>query len=261
MSLTVATSRLLGQIRPISEVDDHDRNQMFSLMTRFYENVNRETFDSDFDSKTWVIVARCPTSGTILGFSTQWFGEFVVDGNRVGILYSGDTVVDSRYWTKNPLATLWGRLALQLIDRYPDRELYWFLISKGYKTYRFLPVFFERFYPRPGQTMPQRHRHIIDHVSRAKFGSRYLSSRGIVKADDNGCRLRNEVAAVTEQRLRDPFIKFFDTINPGHVDGDELCCLASLSRDNFNQSAYRVISMSVDRQDSRSARDIGRSNH
>ena len=246
MIQTSAQSRLYGYVCPIANVNDLDRGQMFALMNRYYENVSRSAFDSDFDSKTWVIVAKCPTTGSVLGFSTQWFGDYMIDGERIGVLYSGDTIVDPAYWAKNPLATLWGRLALQLIDDQPERELFWFLISKGYKTYRYLPVFFNRFYPRPDADTPPRYRQIIDHVAAKKFGSRYDPSRGIIRAPGDGCRLRNHVAEVTQQRLRDAFVEFFDTINPSHPGGDELCCLAELSRENFNRAAYRVISSPLD---------------
>lgn len=249
MNQTVASPRLVGQILRIKDVTEGDRRQMFDLMTRYYENVAPETFESDFQSKTWVILARCPTTGDVLGFSTQWFGDYVIDNTPVGILYSGDTIVDSKYWANNPLATLWGRLALQIIDQRSGQPLYWFLISKGYKTYRFLPVFFETFYPRPNQATPRNCQGIINHLATENFGDRYEDSLGIIKAAQDGCRLRNEVAEVSEQRLRDPYVKFFDAANPGHTRGDELCCLAPLSRDNFNAAAYRVIGMPVDAPD------------
>jgi hypothetical protein len=53
--------------------------------------------------------------------------------------------------------------------------------------------------------------------------------------------LREGVAEVTPARLRDPFVRFFHERNPGHVRGEELCCLAPLTRENFTPAAYRVI--------------------
>ena len=50
-----------------------------------------------------------------------------------------------------------------------------------------------------------------------------------------------EVADVTPERLRDPHVAFFVRRNPGHARGDELCCLAPLTRANFTPAAYRVI--------------------
>jgi hypothetical protein len=46
---------------------------------------------------------------------------------------------------------------------------------------------------------------------------------------------------VTVERLRDPHVCFFLARNPGHASGDELCCLAPLTRANFTPAAYRVI--------------------
>ena len=49
------------------------------------------------------------------------------------------------------------------------------------------------------------------------------------------------VADLTPQRLHDPYVRFFAERNPGHSDGNELCCLAPLTRANFTAAAYRVI--------------------
>lgn len=221
---------------------------MFELMTRYYEHVERQTFDRDFESKTWVIVARCPTTGDVKGFSTQWFGDIAVGGSSVGVLYSGDTIVDQAYWSNNPLATMWGRLALELIDRRGGADLYWFLISKGYKTYRFLPVFFKEFAPAFDRPCKSIDRRLIDQIASDKFGDRYAPATGIVRAEKNGCRLRPTVARITKARMHDPHVRYFAEQNPGHARGDELCCLAPLSRENFNEAAYRVIAMPFESQ-------------
>ena len=42
------------------------------------------------------------------------------------------------------------------------------------------------------------------------------------------------------ERLRDPHVRFFHGRNPDHARGDELCCLAPLTRANFTPAAYRV---------------------
>lgn len=238
--------RLTGETCRLDEVSDLDREQLFALMQRYYENVCRENFDRDLSDKDWVIIARCPRTSAILGFSTQSFYALKTVGKEVGVLFSGDTIVDSRYWARNPLATLWGRLALSLIDENPERALYWFLISKGYKTYRFLPVFFREFYPHPNVSTPNWANRLIETIAVRRFGKLYCQERGIVRSNLNGCRLRPEVAVVTASRLHDEAVAFFCEANPGHAEGDELCCLAPLARENFKPSAYRVIGNRVD---------------
>jgi hypothetical protein len=233
--------RLTGQTCRIDDVSREDRAQMFWLMQQNYHHVDRDTFEADFRQKDWVIVARTPGDDRVQGFSTQTVYWQKAGGRRVRILFSGDTIVDRKYWSSNPLSQLWGRLALSLIDSCPDQPLYWFLISKGYKTYRFLPVFFREFYPRYDRPTPAAINDLISDVAVARYGSRYDHGKGIITACPNGCRLRESVAAVTADRLKNPHVAFFDRVNPGHVQGDELCCLAPLSRHNFNRKALRVI--------------------
>jgi hypothetical protein len=236
-----ASARLLGQVCRIEQVNDIERQQMFRLMQESYENVDRDEFDSDFDQKQWVILARESHSGVIRGFSTQVTYFQDVDGHRIRILFSGDTIVARQYWASNPLAQLWGRLALSLIDESPDSPFYWFLICKGYRTYRFLPVFFDEYFPRCDINTPGSIKHLISAVASTRFGSRYRKTSGIINALPGGCRLRASIADVTADRLKNRHVAFFDRTNPGHVDGDELCCIASLTRKNLNRRAYRVI--------------------
>jgi hypothetical protein len=159
----------------------------------------------------------------------------------VRALFSGDTIIDRRHWGDSALARVWGRLALALLDEHPAEELYWFLISKGYKTYRFLPVFFQEFYPRPEVPTPGRVAEVLDALARCKFPREYDPGRGIVRAGPGKEYLRDEVAPVTPGRLADPHVRFFVERNPGHLWGDELCCLAPLTRANFTPAAYRVL--------------------
>ena len=171
-----------------------------------------------------------------------------IDGQDFRILFSGDTIVQREYWANNPLSQLWGQLALALMDAYPDDQLYWFLISKGYKTYRFLPVFFREFFPRYDSTTPSSMKHLIEAVALARFGKRFCSETGVLRDLECDCHLRAEVADVTENRLKNRHVAFFDQANPGHANGDELCCIARLTRDNLNQKAYRVIGHPMDLQ-------------
>jgi hypothetical protein len=224
----------------VAEVTRADRDAMFALMDRYYEGVRREVFEADLDEKRWVIQVLHPRGG-LCGFSTQMLLDVSVSGRPVTALFSGDTIIDRDHWGDSALAHVWGRLALRLIDERPGAELYWFLISKGYKTYRFLPLFFHQFYPHPARATPDEARAVLDALARAKYPRAYDAGRGVVRAGAGHDRLRAGVADVTPERLRDPFVRFFLERNPGHVRGEELCCLAPLTRENFTPAAYRVI--------------------
>jgi hypothetical protein len=217
------------------------RRAMFALFDAHYLNADWTTFCSDLAEKPWVILIEDEAGERVRGFSTQMIVETRSEGKRIRALFSGDTVIDRESWGDQALARTWGRFALSLMERWPEDQLYWLLISKGYKTYRFLPLFFHEFYPRYDQPAPAWAKELLDRLAAQKFGSAYEASRSVVRANPSKDRLRPGVADVTPQRLRDPHVHFFVQRNSGHQRGDELCCLAPLIRSNFTEAAWRVI--------------------
>ena len=124
---------------------------------------------------------------------------------------------------------------------YQDDELYWFLISKGYKTYRFLPLFFNEFYPSYLRTTPPNLAMVIDGLGTCLSATRYDRRAGVLRGGPNACRLKPGVADISPGRLRDPHIRYFVQANPGHADGEELCCITPLAPSNFTPAAYRAM--------------------
>lgn len=234
--------RLVGEVLPVRSITDCEREQMLVLMQSYYHNVSFDRFTADLSEKDWVILARDQATGLIRGFSTQMLIELPDKrAAKRAALFSGDTIIDRAYWGQNPLAQLWGRVALTLIDEDPERELFWFLISKGYKTYRFLPVFFNEFFPRIDVATPAWAEATMSELGQARFPYRFDAEHGLVRAGSGDERLRADVAEVDDRRRRNRDIEFFETRNPNHALGDELCCLARLSRENFKRGAFKVI--------------------
>jgi hypothetical protein len=233
--------KLKGLLLRMPAVTDAQRAAMFALMDRHYENVTRPAFDADLAEKQWVILLLDPKTEEVCGFSTQVLLDATIAGRPIKALFSGDTIVARDRWGDQSLSHVWGRLALSLIDALPDAELYWFLISKGYKTYRFLPLFFREFYPRYDMPTPSWALAVIDALGRSRYPDRFDATTGIVRAGPKGDRLRPGVADLTPERGTNPYVRYFATRNPGHARGDELCCLAPLTRANFLPAAYRVI--------------------
>lgn len=210
-------------------------------MDRHYSNVVPASFEADLAEKRWVIQITDQATGALCGFSTQVVLDVSFQNRRIKALFSGDTIVDRDYWGDKALLQVGGRLALSLVAENPQDEWYWFLISQGYKTYRFLPVFFREFYPRFDAPTPDAIRQVIDALAMHKFPDQYDPAAGVVRSNPNHYRLREGVADVTPERCRDPHVRFFVDRNPGHAAGDELCCIAPLTRENFTDAAYRVL--------------------
>ena len=235
--------KLAGKLAHVHDLSASERDQMFALMEKHYLNISRAKFDADLAEKQWVIQIVHEATGELCGFSTQMTLDAQVGARQIKALFSGDTIIDRQYWGDQALTHAWGRLALSLIDEWPGTELYWFLISQGYKTYRFLPVFFHEFYPRHDAPTPDRIQEVLHALGRQKFLEDYDPAAGVVRSNAKQYRVREGLADITPERLRDPHVKFFTEVNPGHVAGDELCCVAPLSRENFTFAAYRVIGL------------------
>ena len=92
-----------GTIREVVLLPAERRDEMFALMARYYENMRRDVFDADLDEKQWVIEIEDVVTGALCGFSTQMVFDVQVSGRPVRALFSGDTIIDRRYWQRVPI--------------------------------------------------------------------------------------------------------------------------------------------------------------
>jgi len=206
---------------------------MFELLRAHYDNVSREAFLRDLSEKHWVIALSLEETGEIVGFSTQMlFGHEGAEG-RVLVLFSGDTIIDREHWGGLELPMAFGRMALSIERGFPGEICYWFLICKGYKTYRYLPVYFREFYPSCGSEVPPYEANLMRSLATRKFGDYYHPGSGVVSFGSDAPHVKAGVADVTDDLLKDPHVAFFVGANPGHARGEELVCLARFHVDNI----------------------------
>ena len=217
-----------------------DIRAMFALHRRYFAGTCNERFRHDLAEKDWVITLH--DTAALAGFSTQKLIT-LADRPEVRFLFSGDTIVDRPYWNQPGLAGGWGHLAMKLAaEREGCGNLYWFLICKGFRTYRFLPTFFRHYYPRPGNADDAvAFNPILDTVAAARYGSAYNPARGVIRSSGTGDRLADGWTDIAPHHATDPHIAYFLAANPGWRDGDELACLAPFTRDNLNPLGHRVI--------------------
>jgi hypothetical protein len=128
---------------------------------------------------------------------------------------------------------------VQLRRRYPRGRYLWLLITSGFRTYRFLPVFWREFYPRHDVPASPHWKHTIDQLASERFGQRYDPGAGIVRLD-HPQRLRGGLAGIPVGRDNDPHVAFFAARNPGHARGDELACVTELTPGNLTPAGRRM---------------------
>ena len=232
---------LLSQVLPAAALTACDRDTMFALMQVVYDGVTRDAFECDLASKDECIVLRTP-AGELAGFSTQRFLTVEVDavraapltgvpafglGTTVEGIFSGDTVIHPAHWGSPALFQAFAR-------RYVTTDgarRWWFLVSKGPRTYRMLPAFFTRFWPDRREPTPDAARAIMDAYAEMLYPGELRG--GVLAYKHPKDRLRDGVAGVTERDLRLPDIAFFVEANPGWALGQDLVCLAELRPENL----------------------------
>jgi len=227
-------------ITSIEKTGSSDVEDMFSLHSLYYDNISKRKFSEDLSLKQWAILLRTE-SGALSGFSTLQLISLDVGGTPHRFLFSGNTVVEEGSRMSHALAGSFGHVMMMLLDRYGEKNIHWFLISKGFRSYRFLPVFFKRFYPRFDQITPEISVKLISAVSVAKFGRKYDCEKNIIRMRGETDWLKSEHAIIPPGRLNDPHVAFFISANPGYKAGDELACLADINCSNLNENARRVI--------------------
>lgn len=241
--------RLVSQTTKVTDLTAELSEQMFRLMCRHYRQVRREDFDRDLADKDWVILLHAPSSGEVVGFSTLKRFEHRYLGQRLRIVFSGDTIIEPNHWGSMELPLSFGRLMLSVQAEEPATPLYWMLISKGFRTYRFLPVFFREFYPRHDCRTPDWEAGLIDDLAGTLFPGAYQRDRGVLSFNGTSQILRSELENVPDlRRQNDPHIRFFHDRNPGHDAGDELVCLSRFHRDNLIGFINRRLDQEPQRQ-------------
>lgn len=224
-----------GRVVRVSDLTREQRAAMYALFAKYFTS-EREPFERDLDEKESVVLLS--DGDRVAGFSTLMRFESVVDGSRVTVFFSGDTIVDRAYWGTPELPRRWSQHVFRCAESLPH-DAYWLLISSGFRTYRYLPLFFRRFAPSHDRSEAREAR-LLHSIAAARYGAQYDAATGVVRLA-NRTPLR---VAPPEERDRasvDPHVRFFLDTNPGHADGDELACIVRISRDNLTRAGQRML--------------------
>lgn len=229
--------RLEASLRARDELTHAEIDALYALYDRYYGGAGEAAFREDLAAKSHVIVLS--EGAETRGFSTLALQPFSVDGAAGLAIFSGDTIVHHEYWGEQALARVFCRFAGATKAANPDVRLYWFLISKGYRTYRYLQAFTHRYFPHPRAATPAPMRRRMDVLARARFGAAYLSESGIVRFEPPRGYLRPQWCGARAGLLARDDVRFFFERNPGYHAGDELVCIAELAETNLRSLARR----------------------
>lgn len=228
-----------SQLVPTGELSSLDVEAMYLLLGKHFQGVERNVFNTDLNYKNWVILLKDSKTNQLKGFSTLLFYNTNFAGESISVVYSGDTIMDPSAWSSSSLSRTWIDSINKLRTKYCQGKLYWLLICGGYRTYRFLPIFWQNFYPRYDVITPLDISHFMEYLAHERFGKGYNPKSGVVSFPHPHI-LREGLRGIPKERLSDPHIQFFDRINPGHLNGNELVCLTEISETNLTPAGKRM---------------------
>lgn len=231
---------VLASIVRTTDLQPGRRAEMFALMERCFDGVNPATFSREMSEKDWTILLQAQESGQLCGFSTLAIMTAVVDNVRIQAFFSGDTVVLPDYWGSLELERAWLHFVFSQVSAAPDSRWYWFLICKGYRTYRYLPVYFRHYYPAPDTPMPPFERNVLHTLAHHRFGRQFDAQTGVIRCPGD-YRLRASIDNASVRAAHDRRVAFFCRQNPEWTQGAELACLTELSMANLRAPALRAL--------------------
>lgn len=211
------------------------RAAMLDLMDRHFLGVTRAIFEDDLSGKDHAVLLTDATGG-LRGFSTLAVARARHGDESLRVVYSGDTVVDTSARNGPALASAWIDAVRVLCPPGEGSRVMWLLICSSVRTWRFLPVFFREFHPRPGAEAPEPERELLCDLAAQRYGAAFDAGAGLVRlAHPQPVRPGVQACDGGEDAA------WFAARNPGHARGDELVCLCDLGDANLTAAGRRMV--------------------
>jgi len=121
----------------------------------------------------------------------------------------------------------------------PAVPLYWFLIVKGHRTYKYLPAFARSFYPHWSEDRCDL-KFLADDLAQKKFGRHYNPASGVVEFAESRGHLKPDIALPDHNEQSKNAVRFFLKCNPNYFRGHELVCLCEIGEHNLKPLTRRI---------------------
>ena len=240
-------ARNFGRLVAQDQLSGAQVDTMYRLLAANFDDVSRDSFQCDLDNKNWAILLE-DQDRQLIGFSTLKFTRSVTNtGLPCTIIHSGDTIVSPHAWGSTVLPRTWLRSIRELEREHGIGPTYWLLICSGFRTYRFLSVFWKQFYPNCRERTPQPVQEFMNRLAEHQFGAQYDAETGIVRFGQPQI-LCDRLRDIPQGRTEDPHIAYFQNRNPGYVQGDELVCLTDVSDENLTRAGQRILGQITEKQ-------------
>jgi hypothetical protein len=232
-------THIVSQTKKAAACSEYEKETFYQLLCHEFIGVSWDDFTRDFREKDAVMILRKEHSaGEIVGWSTLMVLTLAVPGREMRAIFSGDTAVLPEYRNSTGLGVELSSYFMQVYEQFPRHEVYYILISKGWRTYKILPFFFKEFAPRYDRPTSAEDKAVMNAFGQKKYPQHYQSASGVVTFSPQ--RVRPESIDAVPAKM-DAHTRFFLNSNPGYLEGHELVCIARIVPDNFTNGLIRVL--------------------
>jgi hypothetical protein len=237
IEVTMDDATYSARFVPVFTLDETTRDQMVRIYLASYDGSSETIFLGDLATKDEVLLVRA--AGELVGFTTLRIFDRDWHGRRVRIVYSGDTVIERAHWGQQSLAFAWISRMGAFKREHLDTPLFWFLLVKGHRTFRYLPVFGKSFYPHWSVDRSDL-KPLADTLALEMFPNDYNPATGIVEFGRSRGHLKPHLALPTPEEMEREGVSFFLERNPGFQRGHELVCLCEVEEHNMKALTLRL---------------------
>ena len=230
----MSSTKIYTRYHKLDHISVKEIRDMFKVFCRYYENTSLEQFVADLSKKAGAFIIRRKVDNAIVGFSTMGIYHMTVDGKRIRGIFSGDTILEKEYWGSRAMNAAFVKRLLWEAIKDPLTPQYWFLISKGYKTFLLLSRNFPDYYPHPERENTHL-KHIVEAYCDEMFLGYLNRDRMVLDFGDGYNCLKTDVTPITDEQREQADIAFFEQCNPDWTRGTELPCVGRADLVTFFQ--------------------------
>jgi hypothetical protein len=228
---------------PVTDLSETLRNDMARLYLDSYDGSSESVFLHDLAKKDEALLVY--SDQQLIGFTVLWVFERDWRGERIRVVYSGDTVVDRAHWGQQALAFDWISRMGEYKRQRPELPFYWLLLVKGARTFRYLPLFGKSFHPHWGQERGDL-KALADALALELFPADYNPATGVVEFSRSRGHLKPEIASPSRDEMQREEVRFFLQRNPGYRHGHELVCLCEVETHNMKPLTLKLFQKEID---------------
>ncbi len=234
--------KIVSQTKRVSDLTVSEKSTMFGLLSMEFLGATYIAFANDLKEKDSVALLRDGSiSGEIVGFSTLMVLDLPIPGRKVKAVFSGDTTVLPEFRTSRGMGLEVGSYFTKTMKEFPSFEIYYILISKGWRTYKILPFFFKDFSPKHDKPTPVLDKEVMDVFGRSKYPENYSEANGTIMFMGETQRLVPGSVDAIPPCNPDDHIQFFLKRNPTYLSGTELVCVGKVEVQNFATPLLRLL--------------------